>query len=38
VIRKTFKTHFANLPVVYIIADICRNDLLVEIEGKVVLE
>ncbi|WP_167619319.1 hypothetical protein [Maribellus sediminis] len=38
VIRKTFKAHFANLPVVYIIADICRKDLLVEIEGKVVLE
>ncbi|WP_340114953.1 hypothetical protein [Maribellus mangrovi] len=38
VIRKTFKTHFGNLPVVYIIADICRNDLLVEIEGKVILE
>lgn len=37
-IRKTFKTHFGNLPVVYIIADICRNDLLVEIEGKVILE
>ena len=25
-------------PVVYIIADICRNDLLVEIEGKIILE
>jgi len=37
-IRKTFKSHFGNLPVVYIIADICRNDLLVEIEGKVILE
>ncbi len=37
-IRRTFKTHFGNLPVVYIIADICRNDLLVEIEGKVILE
>jgi hypothetical protein len=37
-IRKTFKNHFADLPVVYIIADICRNDLLVEIEGKVILE
>ena len=37
-IRKTFKTHFGNLPVVYIIADICRKDLLVEIEGKVILE
>ena len=38
VIRRTFKSHFGNLPVVYIIADICRNDLLVEIEGKVILE
>jgi hypothetical protein len=37
-IRKTFRSHFGNLPVVYIIADICRNDLLVEIEGKVILE
>jgi len=38
VIKRTFKSHFGNLPVVYIIADICRNDLLVEIEGKVILE
>jgi hypothetical protein len=38
VIKKTFRNHFGNLPVVYIIADICRNDLLVEIEGKVILE
>jgi hypothetical protein len=37
-IRKSFKSHFGNLPVVYIIADICRKDLLVEIEGKVILE
>lgn len=37
-IKKTFKSHFGKLPVVYIIADICRNDLLVEIEGKVILE
>lgn len=37
-IRRTFKTHFGNLPVVYIVADICRKDLLVEIEGKVILE
>ncbi len=37
-IRKTFQNHFGDLPVVYIIADICRNDLLVEIEGKVILE
>ncbi len=38
VIKRTFKSHFGNLPVVYIIADICRKDLLVEIEGKVILE
>lgn len=38
VIRKTFKSHFGKLPVVYIIADICRKDLLVEIEGKVILK
>jgi hypothetical protein len=37
-IKKTFKQHYGNLPVVYIIADICREDLLVEIEGKVILE
>lgn len=37
-IKKTFRSHFGNLTVVYIIADICRNDLLVEIEGKVILE
>lgn len=37
-IKKTFKAHFGNIPVVYIIADICRDNLLVEIEGKVVLE
>ncbi|HSH20442.1 MAG TPA: hypothetical protein VLA03_08305 [Draconibacterium sp.] len=38
VIKRTFKSHFGKLPVVYIIADICRKDLLVEIEGKVILE
>lgn len=37
-IKKTFKSYFGNLPVVYIIADICRDDLLVEIEGKVILK
>ena len=37
-IKRTFKTQFGNLPVVYIIADICRDDLLVEVEGKVILE
>lgn len=38
IIKKTIINHFGNLPVVYIIADICRTDLLVEIEGKVILE
>ncbi len=38
VIKRTFKSFYGNLPVVYIIADICRKDLLVEIEGKVILE
>lgn len=37
-IKRSFKKHYGNLPVVYILADICRNDLLVEIEGKVILE
>lgn len=37
-ICKVVKQAFGNLPVVYILADICRNDLLVEIEGKVILE
>ncbi len=37
-IKRTFKKYFGNLPVVYIVADICREDLLVEIEGKVILE
>lgn len=37
-IKKTFKSYYGDLPVVYIIADICRPDLLVEIEGKVILE
>ena len=37
-IKRTYKKHFGNLPVVYIVADICRKDLLVEIEGKVILE
>lgn len=38
IIKKTFKAQLGNIPVVYIIADICRDDLLVEIEGKVILE
>jgi enamine deaminase RidA (YjgF/YER057c/UK114 family) len=36
-IKKTFRRYFGDMPVVYIIADICRDDLLVEIEGKVIL-
>jgi enamine deaminase RidA (YjgF/YER057c/UK114 family) len=38
VIKKVFKQYYGNLPVVYLLADICREDLLVEIEGKVVLK
>jgi hypothetical protein len=38
VVKKTFKAYYGSLPVVYLIADICRDDLLVEIEGKVILE
>lgn len=38
VVKRTFKSHFGKLPVVYIIADICRDNLLVEIEGKVILK
>lgn len=37
-IKRTFKSFYGKLPVVYIVADICRDDLLVEIEGKVILE
>jgi uncharacterized protein YcgL (UPF0745 family) len=37
-IKRTCKKHFGNLPVAYIVADICRQDLLVEIEGKVILQ
>jgi hypothetical protein len=37
VVKRTFKKHFGQLPVVYIVADICRDNLLVEIEGKVIL-
>jgi enamine deaminase RidA (YjgF/YER057c/UK114 family) len=37
-IKKTFQRFFGKLPVVYIVADICREDLLVEIEGKVIME
>lgn len=37
-VRRTFRKNYGNLPVVYLVADICRSDLLVEIEGKVILE
>ena len=37
-IKNVFESHYGNQPVVYIIADICRPDLLVEIEGKIILE
>ncbi len=36
-IKRTFEDFYENLPVVYLIADICREDLLVEIEGNVIL-
>jgi hypothetical protein len=37
-ISHIFRNHFADLPVVYLLADICRDDLLVEIEGEVILK
>ncbi len=37
-IKTVFEKHYGKLPVVFIIADICRDDLLVEIEGKVILK
>jgi enamine deaminase RidA (YjgF/YER057c/UK114 family) len=37
-VKKNFRSYYGNLPVVYLVADICRNNLLVEIEGKVILE
>ena len=37
IIKNTFRQYFGDIPVVYIQADICREDLLVEIEGKVIL-
>ncbi len=36
-IEKTCRECFGNIPMVFIQADICRNDLLVEIEGEVIL-
>ncbi len=38
VVKKTFKAFYGSLPVAYLLADVCRDDLLVEIEGKVILE
>lgn len=38
VINRIFRNHFAKLPVVYLLADICRDDLLVEIEGEVIFK
>ncbi|NQU87564.1 MAG: hypothetical protein HQ541_17560 [Mariniphaga sp.] len=38
IIRRMFRLYYGDLPVVYILADICRTDLLVEIEGEVILE
>ncbi len=37
-IRNTFWHSYGALPVVYIQADICRDELLVEIEGKVIFK
>jgi len=37
-IKKIFRSHYGNLPAVYLVADICREKLLVEIEGQVILE
>jgi hypothetical protein len=37
VIKKQFRKHYGNLPVVYLIADVCREELLVEIEGTIIL-
>lgn len=38
IIRRMFRLYYGDLPVVYILADICREDLLVEIEGEAILE
>ncbi|MBN1819770.1 MAG: hypothetical protein JXR31_00930 [Prolixibacteraceae bacterium] len=37
-ISNIFRNHFTDLPVVYLQADICRDELLVEIEGEVILK
>ena len=35
-IKQVFEEHYGELPVVYLQADICRANLLVEIEGNVI--
>jgi len=35
-IKQVFEEHYGDLPVVYLQADICRENLLVEIEGNVI--
>lgn len=37
-IKRVVESYYGSLPVVYILADICRDNLLVEIEGKVILD
>jgi hypothetical protein len=37
-IQRMCKRYYGDLPIVYLIADICRDELLVEIEGEVILE
>ncbi len=37
-IKGIFENYYGNLPVVYMLADICRNNLLVEIEGEAILQ
>jgi len=37
IVRQCCKNFFVNVPVLYVIADVCRDDLLVEIEGEVKL-
>ncbi|MBA7552210.1 3-hydroxybenzoate synthase [subsurface metagenome] len=37
IVKEICDNHFKDIPVSYLIADICRDDLLVEIEGVVEL-
>jgi hypothetical protein len=37
VVKQICDKYFANIPIAYIIADICRPELLVEIEGQAIL-